>query len=89
MPSVFAALSILTALSWRFLRPYFVFAWLCFFKPIGKKDGDQKHRLDSVRGDRVRLVGGAHGVYGSFTKVKQMVIPLHHHKTCSYHAYSL
>ncbi|KAI0338707.1 hypothetical protein BDW22DRAFT_1415383 [Trametopsis cervina] len=42
-----AALSLVLAVAWRALRPYAVFAWMCFFRPIGNKEGDQQTRLDS------------------------------------------
>ncbi|GJE99974.1 related to Betaine lipid synthase [Phanerochaete sordida] len=45
--SLLAALSVIIAVSWKHLRPYLIFAWMCFFRPIGKKGGDQQQRLDS------------------------------------------
>ncbi|KAJ3553141.1 hypothetical protein NM688_g3775 [Phlebia brevispora] len=45
--SVVAALSILAAVFWRHVQPYLIFAWMCFFRPIGKKGEDQRARLDS------------------------------------------
>ncbi len=48
LPSIAAALSIVAAVSWKYLRPYLIFAWMCFFRPIGKKQEDQRQRLDSV-----------------------------------------
>ncbi|THG98017.1 hypothetical protein EW026_g4092 [Hermanssonia centrifuga] len=47
LPSIAAALSIVAAVSWKYLRPYLIFVWMCFFRPIGKKQEDQRQRLDS------------------------------------------
>ena len=50
MPATLAAVcSIVAAMSWKHMRPYLIFAWMCFFRPIGRKEGDQQQRLDSVR----------------------------------------
>lgn len=43
-----AALTVIIAICWKHLRPYLIFAWMCFFRPIGKKESDQQQRLDSV-----------------------------------------
>ncbi|KAI0084521.1 hypothetical protein BDY19DRAFT_1060226 [Irpex rosettiformis] len=42
-----AAISIVLAVSWKTIKPFLVFAWMCFFRPIGKKEGSQQSRLDS------------------------------------------
>lgn len=44
-----APLTLLLALSFSTIKPFLVFAWMCFFRPIGEKEGSQKRRLDSVR----------------------------------------
>lgn len=46
--SLTAAFSVLVALFGRNLYPYIVFAWMCFLRPNGRKEGDQQQRLDSV-----------------------------------------
>ncbi|EKM51071.1 uncharacterized protein PHACADRAFT_165696 [Phanerochaete carnosa HHB-10118-sp] len=40
-------MSVIIAISYKHLRPYLIFAWMCFFRPIGKKEADQRQRLDS------------------------------------------
>ncbi|KIP07889.1 hypothetical protein PHLGIDRAFT_510955 [Phlebiopsis gigantea 11061_1 CR5-6] len=34
-------------MSWKPMQPYLIFAWMCFFRPIGRKECDQQQRLDS------------------------------------------
>ncbi|KAI0699007.1 hypothetical protein BC835DRAFT_1268331, partial [Cytidiella melzeri] len=47
LSTIAAGLSVAIAVSWKGLRPYLIFAWMCFFRPIGKKEGNQQNRLDS------------------------------------------
>lgn len=72
---VAAAISIMLAVAWKTLRPYFVFAWMCFFRPIGNKEGDQQTRLDSVCILRYSpCLPYSHGCYSSWPHLRTTVI---------------